>query len=58
MLDNNHREILDGSEEFIENKIKAYLESGCKVTILKNKKITKTRKVVLIKVKENQHEQN
>jgi len=55
MLDNNNNEILDGSETFIENRIKGYIQSGCKVTILQDKTVNENRKIVLIKVEEKQH---
>jgi hypothetical protein len=48
MLDNNNNEILDGSETFIENRIKGYIQSGCKVTILQDKTVNENRKIVLI----------
>ncbi len=54
MLDHKNEEILDGSTEFIENKIKSYLEQGCNVTILQDKNLTETRRVVKIKVEEKE----
>jgi hypothetical protein len=52
MLDNNNQEVLNGTTEYIESKIKSYLKQGYKVTILEDKNITLTRSIVKIKIEE------